>query len=327
MFLRRAIAVAASSTTAAAFATYSFCKSDEGLPSFYQPRYPYPEWNEDWDSRQALSKSLKKSLTNTDQYQKPPKRHIILIRHGQYVEVKGDENRILTHIGRQQAEETGKRLARMIAKDGMNVKAVRVSTMTRAKETSNIIWEQIKDLPSIDDDDSIKKVPDDNLKEGCPSVSIPWNWSATHPERLHCDSVRIETAFRTYFYRGMPVKAETVQMGKTKKDNEEDSREEQSEGGVPVLPSLSQSEQVKLKRKQEHEFEIIVCHGNVIRYFFMRALQLPPEAWLRLSLCNCSLSYFTIGSSGRVSCRMLGDVGHLEMENTTNGISRVGFVN
>ena len=147
----------------------------------------------------------------------------------------------------------------------MNVKAVRVSTMTRAKETMDIIWEEIKDLPSIDD--SMKKAPDDNLKEGCPSVSIPWNWSATHPERLHCDSVRIETAFRKYFYRGMPVKAETVKVGKTKKENEDGSGE-QSEGEVPV-PSLSQSEQVKLKRKEEHEFEIIVCHGNVIRYFFL----------------------------------------------------------
>ena len=61
-----------------------------------------------------------------------------------------------------------------------------------------------------------------------------------------------------------------------------------------------------------HEFEVVVCHGNVIRYFFLRALQLPPEAWLRLCTFNCSLAYFTIRSSGNVSCRSLGDVGHLE---------------
>ena len=28
-------------------------------------------------------------------------------------------------------------------------------------------------------------------------------------------------------------------------------------------------------------YEIIVCHANVIRYFVCRALQIPPEAWLR----------------------------------------------
>jgi serine/threonine-protein phosphatase PGAM5 len=66
-----------------------------------------------------------------------------------------------------------------------------------------------------------------------------------------------------------------------------------------------------------HEYSVIVCHGNVIRYFFMRALQLPPEAWLRLCTFNCSLTYFTIRPSGNVSCRTLGDIGHLDMERTT----------
>jgi serine/threonine-protein phosphatase PGAM5 len=321
MFLRKVMAVAVSSTTAA-FAGYSFCqsdaKSDDDDPlSFFQPRIPYPHWDDDWDRRKALAVSRKKSLAETDHYQTPPKRHLILIRHGQYVEVEGDANRILTPKGRLQAEETGKRLARMIAKDGLNVKAVRVSTMTRAKETADIIWEQIKDLPSIED--SVKKAPDDNLKEGCPSMSIPWNWSATQPERLHCDSVRIETAFRRYFYRNLPVLVDKTQKDKEVDGTGERSGEGQRETSTLLVPPK--------KTEQEHEFEIIVCHGNVIRYFFMRALQLPPEAWLRLSLYNCSLSYFTIGATGSVSCRMLGDVGHLSMENTTNGISRTGFVN
>ena len=145
MFLRKMMAVAVSSTTAA----FAFCQSDDPL-SFFQPRIPYPHWDDDWDRRKALAVSRKKSLAETDHYQTPPKRHLILIRHGQYVEVKGDTNRILTPKGRLQAKETGKRLARMIANDGLNVKAVRVSTMTRAKETADIIWEQIKDLPSFD---------------------------------------------------------------------------------------------------------------------------------------------------------------------------------
>lgn len=57
-----------------------------------------------------------------------------------------------------------------------------------------------------------------------------------------------------------------------------------------------------------------MCHANVIRYFFCRALQLPPEAWLRLCTFNCSLTYFTIRPTGTVSCRMLGDIGHLPLE-------------
>jgi serine/threonine-protein phosphatase PGAM5 len=49
----------------------------------------------------------------------------------------------------------------------------------------------------------------------------------------------------------------------------------------------------------------------VIRYFVMRALQLPPEAWLRLAVSNASVTVLNIYPSGRVSLYSLGDVGHL----------------
>jgi serine/threonine-protein phosphatase PGAM5 len=49
----------------------------------------------------------------------------------------------------------------------------------------------------------------------------------------------------------------------------------------------------------------------VNRYFVMRALQLPPEAWLRLAVSNASVTVLHIYPSGRVSLYSLGDVGHL----------------
>lgn len=67
----------------------------------------------------------------------------------------------------------------------------------------------------------------------------------------------------------------------------------------------------------KHEFEIIVCHANVIRYWVCRALQLPPEAWLRYCPFNCSITYLTIRPTGTVSCRMLGDIGHLPYSHST----------
>eukprot|EP00118_Oscarella_pearsei_P000081 m.4157 g.4157 ORF g.4157 m.4157 type:complete len:269 (+) comp10314_c0_seq1:8-814(+) len=63
--------------------------------------------------------------------------------------------------------------------------------------------------------------------------------------------------------------------------------------------------------QKEDSFEIIVCHANVIRYFVCRALQLPPEAWLRISIGNCGITRLTIRPSGRVGLRGLGDIGHL----------------
>ena len=76
-------------------------------------------------------------------------------------------------------------------------------------------------------------------------------------------------------------------------------------------------EQMKEDGGHHHEVEIIVCHANVIRYFLCRALQLPPEAWLRYCPFNCSLTYFTIRPTGTVSCRMVGDIGHLPYDATT----------
>ncbi|XGW07590.1 hypothetical protein V3C99_010618 [Haemonchus contortus] len=63
--------------------------------------------------------------------------------------------------------------------------------------------------------------------------------------------------------------------------------------------------------QKDDSYEIIVCHANVIRYFVCRALQFPPEGWLRMSLGNCSITWLVIRPSGRVSLRSLGDIGHI----------------
>lgn len=60
--------------------------------------------------------------------------------------------------------------------------------------------------------------------------------------------------------------------------------------------------------------EVVVCHANVIRYVVCRALQLPPEAWLRMSLPHASITHIVVRPSGDVSLRALGDAGHLPPE-------------
>lgn len=64
-------------------------------------------------------------------------------------------------------------------------------------------------------------------------------------------------------------------------------------------------------KQKEDSFEIIVCHANVIRYFVCRALQFPPEGWLRMGLNNGSITWLTIRPSGRVALRTLGDSGFM----------------
>eukprot|EP01069_Polyplicarium_translucidae_P013422 Polyplicarium_translucidae@DN959_c0_g1_i2.p1 len=58
-------------------------------------------------------------------------------------------------------------------------------------------------------------------------------------------------------------------------------------------------------------FELVVCHGNVIRYLVCRALQFPPNAWLRWSTHNCGVTWISIDHRGNVSLREFGGVGHM----------------
>lgn len=63
--------------------------------------------------------------------------------------------------------------------------------------------------------------------------------------------------------------------------------------------------------QKQDSYTLIVCHANVIRYFVCRALQLPPEAWLRISLGHASLTWISILDDGRVTLRTLGETGHM----------------
>lgn len=220
-----------------------------------------------------------------------------------------DEKRILTPLGRKQAELTGQRLAEMLKgfdeKFGpCNIKTIRVSNMARAKETADIIAQS---LPAT----IHRAEPDANLNEGRPCHHIPGGKASARTVKKTDESHgRIETAFKTYFYRADPPVGEENDGDVAKKkptvlatsnDNEEEDDDDDMD----------------LKPHPQHEFEIIVCHANVIRYFLCRALQLPPEAWLRLCTFNCSLTYLTVRPTGTVSCRMLGDIGHLGYAHST----------
>ena len=196
---------------------------------------------------------------------------------------------------------TGKRLGQMIR--GVNeefgpckVKVVRVSNLARAKETADIVYENM-DLDNFDGEKIERTEPDPLLNEGRPCHHIPGGKARPSViERTEEHHPRIEEAFNKYFHRAL--------LPATENDATTDEAEEVAK-------------EEKLETNPKHEFEVIVCHANVIRYFFCRALQLPPEAWLRLCTFNCSLTYFTIRPTGTVSCRMLGDIGHLPHEKCT----------
>ncbi|XP_075048749.1 serine/threonine-protein phosphatase PGAM5, mitochondrial-like isoform X3 [Mixophyes fleayi] len=66
--------------------------------------------------------------------------------------------------------------------------------------------------------------------------------------------------------------------------------------------------------QDEDSYEILVCHDNVIRYIVCRALQVAPDAWLRMSLHHGSITELLIHHNGNVSLRSLGDAGYMPVK-------------
>ncbi|CAK9804742.1 Serine/threonine-protein phosphatase Pgam5, mitochondrial [Anthophora plagiata] len=64
--------------------------------------------------------------------------------------------------------------------------------------------------------------------------------------------------------------------------------------------------------QENDSYTILVCHANVIRYFVCRALQFPPESWLRLGLNHASITWIIIYPNGIVTLWTLGDTGHMK---------------
>nr|XP_033812513.1 serine/threonine-protein phosphatase PGAM5, mitochondrial isoform X2 [Geotrypetes seraphini] len=229
-------------------------------------------WDNNWDKREPQSlMKLKKRNQETGEEEIEPQlnnyrakatRHIFLIRHSQYnLAGRNDEDRMLTLLGRQQAELTGQRLASL----GLKYNAIVHSSMTRAVETTDIIS---KYLPGV------KRISTDLLREGAPIQPDPpvshWKPEAVYYE----DGARIEAAFRRYVHRANAT-------------------------------------------QEEDSYEIFICHANVIRYIICRALQFPPEGWLRMSLNNGSISHLVIRPNGRVALRALGDTGFMPPDKIT----------
>jgi len=57
--------------------------------------------------------------------------------------------------------------------------------------------------------------------------------------------------------------------------------------------------------------DVVVCHGNVIRWFVTRALEVDSEAWLGMSIANCSLTVIQVKPDGSCKLAAFGDAGHI----------------
>uniref|UniRef100_A0A915K9G0 Serine/threonine-protein phosphatase PGAM5, mitochondrial n=1 Tax=Romanomermis culicivorax TaxID=13658 RepID=A0A915K9G0_ROMCU len=121
-----------------------------------------------WRDRKSIE-SLEEYTSQMEKLKSRAKRHIILIRHGQYeTDGKTDSLRCLTELGRKQASATGERLKNLNIPYDLLI----TSTMRRAMETSNLILDSVRTAHKHDE----------MLEEGFPYIPKPARSVDAHRE-------------------------------------------------------------------------------------------------------------------------------------------------
>lgn len=297
------------------------------------PPPPHDRWFENWDGLDSIPPSVDaatgRPLLVT--------RHLLFIRHGQYVlptDETRDQDPVLTERGREQARITGARLASL----AYPISAIHVSSMARAKETAAIISESFPGVPVLETG---------LLSEGVPCAHVPLHptWRPS-PEDVATEPPRIKRAFENLVQRWREV--DGVQVHSVEEWKEANAKLEQrkrlapgsgavasgqvkengdggegenfrssARGTITLADDSSKGPASPLPPLHVDRYELVVCHGNVIRYSLLRALQLPVQAWLRFAVWNCGISHLIIRTNGHVGLQTLGDTGHLSKDMIT----------
>ncbi len=63
--------------------------------------------------------------------------------------------------------------------------------------------------------------------------------------------------------------------------------------------------------------ELVVCHGNLIRYLMCRALHTPVAKWLRMTTSHCGLTRMVVRDTGAVRVVSYNETSHLPIKLVT----------
>lgn len=63
--------------------------------------------------------------------------------------------------------------------------------------------------------------------------------------------------------------------------------------------------------RAQRSVSLVVCHGNVIRYFVCRALRMPASRWLSLGTHHASVTRLLVQSDGTMGLLSFNEVAHL----------------
>jgi serine/threonine-protein phosphatase PGAM5 len=210
-------------------------------------------------------------------------RHLYLVRHGQRETglSPDDLGPGLTVLGWKQAHQAARRLS------ALKMDVIHTSSLRRTMETAQILAVEQTDVPIR---------PSRLLWECIPALpEAVFAWFKAHPET---DPERLPRAVQPW--RGMLSEFESPERLEA---DFEQARQAWEKYFIPA------------KGKDRHE--VLVGHGNLIRYFVLRALQAPPEGWLNMDIYNCSICEIVVEGDGRARLVSHNDSGHLHADQLT----------
>lgn len=211
--------------------------------------------------------------------------HIYLVRHAQREPVAGPDSYGpgLTLLGWKQAHLTARRLA------SLKIDVIYTSSLRRTMETARIIALEFESIPIR---------PSALLWECIPAIpEYALDWHRAHPN-ADTDKVKVP----------VEVKPWVGLWG-------EETSLKEIEEGFEQAHTAWEKYFTPVRGKDRHE--IIVCHGNLMRYFVMRALMVPPEAWQNTDIYNCGISEIVVNGDGKIMLLSHNDNGHLPNEMKT----------
>jgi serine/threonine-protein phosphatase PGAM5 len=207
------------------------------------------------------------------------KRYLTLVRHGQLESDDGADalGPKLTELGWRQAHQAARRLA------SLPVDVIHTSSLRRAMETAQVLAIEHPNIPIR---------PSRLLWECIPALPdsvIQW---VGHQLRLE----QAEDGPPAEMQPWLAVLAD-IEDSSTLDAGFQQAREAWQKYFIPA------------RGKDRHD--ILVCHGNLIRYFAARAMRAAPETWINLEIYNCSISEIVMEASGRSMLVSYNDSGHL----------------
>ena len=212
-------------------------------------------------------------------------RHLYLVRHAQREPTVGPHalGPGLTLLGWKQAHLTAHRLATL------KIDVIHTSSLRRTMETARIIALEFEGIPIR---------PSSLLWECIPAIpDYAMEWHRKH-ENVDTGSIKIPAVMKPW--------VDLWGEGTTLKEMEEGFEQDRAAWEKYFAPAQG---------KDRHD--IIVCHGNLMRYFVMRALMAPSEGWCNANLYNCGISEIDVNNDGTITLMSHNDNGHLPDEMKT----------